>query len=122
MKSTHKGIARIIYAFKYSLEGLVSVFKSESAFRQDILLCICALLIQFVIDVPIYSRIIMVASLLFIIIAELINTAIETIIDRIGPEKHPLSKKAKDIGSAIVMLSITGTVILWTALIWIAYK
>ena len=119
MKSPHKGIARIIYAFKYSLDGLISAFKTESAFRQDILLCICALLIQFAIDVPIYSRVIMIFSLLFIIIAELINTAIETIIDRIGSEKHDLSKKAKDIGSAIVMLSIVWVAILWAVLIFI---
>ena len=120
MKSPYRGLDRIIHAFKYSFDGLVATVKSESAFRQDILLCVCALILQFFLDVPILSRIIMITSLLFILIAELVNTAIETIIDRIGPDKNALSKKAKDIGSAIVMLSIFGVVVLWIFLILVA--
>lgn len=117
MKSPHTGISRIIHAFKYSFDGLVATFKSESAFRQDILLCICATILQFFIDVSPLSRILMMSSLILILISELINTAIETIIDRIGAEKHPLSKKAKDIGSAIVLLTIICVVLLWVFLI-----
>lgn len=120
MKSPYQGLNRIIHAFKYSLDGLRSAFKSETAFRQDILLCILAIIFQAFLDLPILSRIIMITSLLFIIIAELINTAIETIVDRISPDKHELSKKAKDIGSALVMLTIFGVIALWTALILIA--
>ena len=120
MKSPYTGIQRIIHAFKYSFDGLVSTFKSESAFRQDILLCIIAIILQIFIDVPTISRVIMITSLVLIIIAELINTAIETIVDRISPEKNNLSKKAKDIGSAIVMLTITSVCALWVCLILIA--
>jgi len=120
MKSPHTGITRIIHAFKYSFDGLVATFKSESAFRQDILLCIFAIIVQAFIDIPTVSRIIMIVSLLLIIIAELINTALETVIDRIGPEINPLSKKVKDIGSAIVMLTIFGVFALWICLIWAA--
>lgn len=120
MKSPYKGINRIIHAFKYSFDGLIATFKSESAFRQDILLCVLAVIFQSFLDLPILSRIIMITSLLFIIIAELINTAIETIVDRISPEKNILSKKAKDIGSAIVMLTIFGVCALWVSLIFIA--
>ncbi len=120
MKSPYKGLSRIIHAFKYSFDGLAATFKSEAAFRQDILLCVLALILQCFIDVPFYSRVIMIASLLFIIIAELVNTAIESVVDRIGPQKNALSKKAKDIGSAIVMLTICGVVILWCVLIFMA--
>lgn len=122
MKSQHKGFTRILYAFKYSFDGLVATFKSEAAFRQDILLCALAIVAQCFLTVPFYSRVIMIGSLFLIPLAELVNTALETIIDRIGPEKHPLSKKAKDIGSAIVMLIIVAVCVLWGALIWAAYK
>lgn len=120
MKSSYKGIARIIHAFKYSFDGLVAVFKSEAAFRQDILLCIAALILLVFLDVPFVSQIIMATSLLLILVAELINTAIETIVDRISPEKNILSKKAKDIGSAIVLITIIGVGALWVGLIWAA--
>ncbi len=120
MKSKYTGISRIIHAFKYSFDGISSAFKSEAAFRQDILLCITAIIVQSFFDIPTTSRIIMIASLLLIIIAELVNTAIETIVDRISPQKHELSKKAKDIGSAIVMLTIFGVAALWISLIYVA--
>lgn len=117
MKSTHTGIRRILYAFKYSFAGLAAAFRSETAFRQDIILCILAATLSFFIDIPTTSHIIMLFSLCFIIIAELVNTAIETVIDRISPNKNPLSKKAKDIGSAIVMITIASVALLWISLI-----
>ena len=109
---------RILTAFKYSIDGIIATFKSEPAFRQDIVLCALAAILAFVLDVSTMSRIIMLCSLMFIIIAELINTAIETIINRISMKKHPLSKKAKDIGSAIVMITIITVIGLWIALIF----
>lgn len=120
MKSPYHGISRIFHAFKYSLDGLSATYKSESAFRQDIVLCLIGIIIQFFIDVPTLYRILMISSLIFIIIAELINTALETVVDRIGSEKNPLSKKAKDIGSAIVMLTIVFVVVFWISLIFFA--
>lgn len=118
MKSKYTGIKRIIHAFGYSFDGLASVFKSEAAFRQDLIICIIGIVLQFFINVPKISRILMLFSLVFIIIAELINTAIETVVDRIGPEKNILSKRAKDIGSAIVFITITSVALLWLYLIF----
>ncbi|MBQ7289425.1 MAG: diacylglycerol kinase [Alphaproteobacteria bacterium] len=117
MKSRHTGIKRILHAFCYSWDGLVAVFKNEAAFRQDLILCISGIILQFFIDVPVLHRVIMLFSLIFIIVAELINTALETVVDRIGAEYNPLSKRAKDIGSAIVLLAIISVVCLWAALI-----
>ncbi len=117
MKSKYTGLKRIIHAFGYSFDGIAAAFKSEAAFRQDIILCVFAALFQCFLDLPVLFRIIMLTSLPLIIIAELINTAIETIVDRISPNKHPMSKKAKDIGSAIVMITITTVTILWVSLI-----
>ncbi|MBR4475165.1 MAG: diacylglycerol kinase [Alphaproteobacteria bacterium] len=119
MKSKYTGINRIIHAFGYSFSGLASVFRTEAAFRQDLILCIIGIAIQFFIDVPTISHILMIFSLVFIILAELINTAIETVVDRIGPEKNKLSKRAKDIGSAIVFITITSVVLLWIYLIFL---
>ena len=117
MKSPYTGLQRIIHAFKYSFEGLFAAFKSETAFKQDILLCLFAVVALFFINVSLLNKILLALSLVFIILAELINTAIETIVDRISPEKHHLSKKAKDIGSAIVMLTILSVAVLWVAVI-----
>ena len=119
MKSNETGLRRIFHAFMHSIDGIIATYKSESAFRQDILLCVLATVLLCFLDVSGLSRIIMLFSLVFIIIAEMINTAIETIIDRIGPEIHPLSKKAKDIGSAIVMITIICVCALWIGIIFL---
>lgn len=120
MKSQYTGIKRIIYAFKYSFDGLLSVFKTEAAFRQDTMLCIAGWCILPLLNLAFYSKLILGFSLVFIILAELINTAIERVIDRIGPEYHILSKQAKDIGSAIVFITITSVVTLWCTLLFVA--
>lgn len=120
MKSKYTGVNRIIKAFGYSWDGLRAVFKTETAFRQDLFLCVLGVIVQFFIDVPMLYRILMVCSLGAIILAELTNSAIETIIDRIDSEYNHLSKRAKDIGSAIVMLTITFVILLWIALIFLA--
>lgn len=105
MKSEYKGIKRILKAFSYSFDGFRAVFKSEAAFRQDLLFCfLCGIELCFVKINPLMLAIICFL-LFFILFAELVNTAIEVIIDRIGEEYHPLSKKAKDIGSLLVLLS-----------------
>ena len=117
MKSEHTGIKRILRAFGYSWNGLVSTFKTEAAFRQDLVLCVGGIALQFFIDVPTVHRIIMLFSLTFIILAELINTALETVIDRIGAEYNSMSGRVKDIGSAVVMLTIISVVVLWICLI-----
>ena len=95
----------IAQAFANSCDGLKSAYKSEIAFRQDVILCGCLFLFALVLPVIFVLKVLMILSLIFILIAELINTSIETTIDRISEEIHPLSKKAKDIGSAIVLLS-----------------
>ena len=120
MKSPYTGFSRIIHAFKYSFDGMAATFKSESAFRQDIVVCIIAAILQHFLNVSTMAHIVMLCSLWFIIIAELVNTAIETIVDRIGPDQHPLSKKAKDIGSAIVMITFVFVILLWVLLILFA--
>ncbi|PXY94026.1 diacylglycerol kinase [Frischella perrara] len=113
MMTKAKGLRRIINAGKYSLQGLKSAFLNETAFRQEIYLLIAACIIVMLIDFSIYERILLVGSIGFIMIVELINSAIECVVDRIGPERHELSGRAKDYGSAAVLMSIVLAIVLW---------
>lgn len=106
-------IRRIIDAAGYSWSGLKAVFKSEAAFRQELALCAILVPLSLWIDVTKGQRAMMLASLFVLLIVELLNTAIETVINRISTEIHPLSKLAKDIGSAAVALSIGMVVMVW---------
>lgn len=108
-----KGIRRIINAGKYSMQGLKSAFLNETAFRQEFFLLVAAYVIVMLIDFSIYERILLVGSVGFVMIVELINSAIECVVDRIGSERHELSGRAKDYGSAAVFLSVLLAVILW---------
>lgn len=105
MKSKYRGIKRIIKAFSYSADGFKSAYKSEEALRHDLLFCLIMTPICLYFANTNSQKAILLFSLLFIIIAELINTAIETIIDRISQDYNILSKKSKDIGSLIVLLA-----------------
>lgn len=108
-----KGIKRIINAGKYSIQGLKSAFINETAFRQECYLFIVANIIVMLTDFSIFERIILLGSVGFILIVELINSAIECVVDRISFEHHELSGRAKDYGSAAVLLSILLAAILW---------
>lgn len=108
-----KGIRRVIHAAKYSIQGLKSAFFNEAAFRQEFFLLIVAYIIVMLVDFSIYERILLLGSVAFVMIVELINSAIECVVDRIGTEHHELSGRAKDYGSAAVFLSILLAVILW---------
>nr|WP_267358003.1 MULTISPECIES: diacylglycerol kinase [unclassified Gilliamella] len=110
------GLQRIINATKYSLKGFKSAIINEAAFRQELILLILAYIIVMLIDFSIYERILLVGSIGFVMIVELINSAIECVVDRIGSERHELSGRAKDYGSAAVFLSLLLTLILWVYL------
>jgi len=113
MKSQYTGIKRIFMACKYSLDGLKTCFLSEAAFRQDLLICIVGWCVLPLLNLGFYSKMAMGLSLVFIILAELVNTAIERVVDRIGPEYNKLSKQAKDIGSAIVCITLVSVGVFW---------
>lgn len=113
MKATDKGLKRILKAFGYSYQGLKAVIKSEAAFRQELVLCAVLSVVAFCLPVSLMTKLSLINSLIIILLAELINTAIETVIDRISAEYHELSKKAKDIGSLVVLLAFIYTSIFW---------
>ncbi|OTQ60283.1 diacylglycerol kinase [Gilliamella sp. A7] len=107
------GLQRIINATKYSLKGFKSAIKYETAFRQELILLVIAYITVMLISFTIYERILLLGSIGVVMIVELLNSAIECVVDRIGTERHELSGRAKDYGSAAVFLSLLLTVILW---------
>lgn len=110
-----KELHHIVKACVYSYNGMKAAFKSEVAFRQDLITCACLFLLAVFLPVTLTHKLLMIMSLFIILIAELANTAIETTVDRISADIHPLSKKAKDIGSSLVFLSFVLMVIVYSS-------
>lgn len=111
------GIMRIIKAVGYSFDGLRSAFLSEAAFRQELLLFAVSVPIALMIAPTPAEKTLMIGSVFLVLIVEIINTAVETTIERISAERHDLSKKAKDLGSAAVFLSLINALIIWAIII-----
>ena len=116
MESPHKGrtgVARLWNALRYSLDGLAAAYRHEDAFRQEVLLA--AILIPLALALPVggTGKALMIACVLLVLIVELLNSAVEAAVDRISLENHQLAKRAKDIGSAAVMLSLINVPVIW---------
>jgi diacylglycerol kinase (ATP) len=118
MKPKAVGVKRIINAFFYSVDGLKATFKSETAFRQEVILAAIGIPLAFFLTTDRLEQAAMVGSLLLVLIVELLNSAIEAVVDRFGPEHHPLAKHAKDAGSAAVLLALILTGIVWLLCLW----
>ena len=108
---------RFIVATMYSLSGLSLGFRKEEAFRVEIILTIIAIPLIFVIADTVVEGLLLLFSMAILLITELLNSAIETTVDRIGVEYNDLSKQAKDLGSAAVFISIILALITWTAIL-----
>ena len=116
MKSPYKGktgLRRLMNAFGYSIAGTLAAFKHEDAFRQEVILS------AFLIPLALYlgqtgvEQALMIASILLVIIVELLNSSVEATVDRISVKHHKLSKRAKDIGSAAVFFSLINATVIW---------
>ena len=107
----------LFHSLKHSLRGLQAAFKYEVAFRLEVLLCIIFIPLAFLVGHTTIERILLIASLLLIAIVELINSAIEAIVDRIGPERNELSGRAKDISSAAVLIALLNAIVVWGLII-----
>jgi len=108
---------RLFYALLYSFAGLAATFRSEPAFRLEVFLSIILIPLAFQITPIPLERIALLGSMMLVLVTEIMNTAIEATIDRIGTDIHPLSKKAKDAGSAMVFLALINSGIIWSILI-----
>lgn len=109
----NRGFSRAWHAAKNSWCGMVYAFQEESAFRQELLLLVILSPIAILLPVPALQKAVLVASLLMVLVVELLNSSVEAAIDRISFEHHDLSKRAKDFGSAAVMLTLFIAGLLW---------
>jgi len=107
------GIARIYDAFFYSMKGFKAVWQHEAAFRQELLLAIILIPTAFWLAQDYIELILLIASVFWVLMAELANSALEAVVDRTGTERHELSGRAKDIGSALVFTSLFLLAIVW---------
>ena len=107
------GLKRLFNAFFYSLDGFRAAFKHEDAFRQEALLALVAVPLALWLGKTGVERALMIASVLLVLIVELLNSAIEAAVDRISLEHHHLIKRAKDMGSAAVLVSLINAAVVW---------
>ncbi len=118
-ESPHKGqrgLRRLLNAFFFSLSGLALAFRHESAFRQEIALAAILLPFACILPVTATDRVLLVGSVLFLLVVELLNSSVEAAVDRVGFDTHRLAKRAKDLGSAAVLVALVLLAVTWVAL------
>ena len=118
-ESPHKGqrgLRRLFNAVFYSLSGLALAFRHESAFRQEIALAAILVPVAMALPVTAVERLLLVLPILLVMVVELLNSSVEAAIDRIGFDTHRLSKRAKDLGSAAVLVSLVALVLAWATI------
>ncbi|PLZ01085.1 diacylglycerol kinase [Burkholderia sp. WAC0059] len=113
----NRGLTRAWHALKYSLAGLRVAIREESAFRQELTLAAILLPIGAIVPVEPVSHVLLLGSVLLVLIVELLNSSVEAAIDRISLERHELSRRAKDLGSAAVTIALLACVMTWVLLL-----
>jgi diacylglycerol kinase (ATP) len=117
-KQGKRGLRRILDAARYSAAGLAVAWRGEEAFRQEVLLGLVLAPLALWLGQSGMERLLLIASWLLVLIVEILNTAVEATVDRIGDEHHPLSGQAKDLGSAAVFLSLILAALVWGVVAW----
>ena len=118
LQKARGGWNRIVHATGYSIAGLGAAWRHESAFRQECFAAVVLWPVAVWIGRTWVETALLAGSLMLVLIVELLNSAIEAVVDRVSPDLHPLSKRAKDIGSAAVMLAIVACALLWLSALW----
>lgn len=117
MKNTASGIPRLVNAARFSIQGCRYAYRSEEAFRLEVWLSIILFPVSFFVAGTVVQWALLVSSLLFLLIVELLNSAIEAVVDRVGEEWHELSGRAKDMGSAAVLFATVIVFLLWSSIL-----
>jgi diacylglycerol kinase (ATP) len=112
------GLARIAAAFRYSIAGFQTAWRHEHAFRQELVVAVPATILALVLKISAFQKLALIAVLGLVLLVELLNAAIEAVVDRVSLERHPLSKAAKDLGSAAVALAITMAGATWAVVLY----
>jgi diacylglycerol kinase (ATP) len=112
------GFMRLVNATGYSIKGLKAAFRHEAAFRQEVFLLLVAIVLAVWLDVSTLERVLLIGSVAIVVIVELLNSAIEAVVDRIGSEFNELSGRAKDIGSAAVLCTLFLAAFVWISIVF----
>jgi diacylglycerol kinase (ATP) len=116
--NTRRGLKRLLAATGFSLRGIRTAWQSEQAFRQEVVLAVLLLPASWWLGTTAIERVLLAATVILVLIVELLNTAVEYTVDRIGTDHHELSGRAKDIGSAAVLLSLLLWALTWGTFAW----
>ncbi|MFC0140294.1 diacylglycerol kinase [Erwinia mallotivora] len=117
MANRVSGMTRIIKAAGYSWKGLRAAWQNEAAFRQEAVVAVVAIIVACWLNVDAVTRVLLIGSVVLVMIVEMINSAIEAVVDRTGSNFHLLSGRAKDMGSAAVLLAIMLAIFVWVTLL-----
>jgi diacylglycerol kinase (ATP) len=112
------GLKRIVSALSYSVDGLRAAWRHEHAFRQEMLVFVVGAVAALALRVSAFEKLVLIGVLMLVLIVELINSALEAVVDRISLERHPLSKNAKDLGSAAVLLTCALACATWAVVLF----
>ena len=112
------GLTRVWNAFHYSMAGLAAAYRNEDAFRQEVRLALLMIPLTLWLPASGIGKALMIASVLLVIVVELINSAVEAAVDRVSLERHHLAKRAKDIGSAAVFVALVNVVVVWALVLF----
>ena len=118
MKPGKTGLTRLFDALGYSIQGIRACWRHEAAFRQEVLLVVVLFPLSFFLALSVEQWLLLVGPLFLLLIVALLISAIETVVDRIGHEMHDLSGKAKDMGSAAVLICLLMTALSWFTIGW----
>jgi diacylglycerol kinase (ATP) len=122
MKPGKTGMARLLSATVYSWKGIRAAFHHEAAFRQEVLLVLVLFPASFWVATSMVEWVLLTLPLLLVLAVELLNSAIESVVDRIGAEAHDLSGRAKDMGSAAVLFSLLAVAAAWVPMTWARFN
>jgi len=112
------GLVRLWNALGYSRDGIGAAWKNEAAFREEVLLAVVAIPLALYLGRSGGDRALLVGSIILVLIVEILNSAVEAVVDKASPEKHELAKRAKDMGSAAVLLSLVNAAAIWACVLW----
>jgi diacylglycerol kinase (ATP) len=113
-----KGFKRLFKAFGFSIQGLTAAFRNEAAFRQEIYLSLILVPLGFYLGQTGVERALLVSAILLVLIVELVNSGMEAVVDRFGGEHHELSGRAKDVGSAAVLVALINVLMVWGCILY----
>ncbi len=116
-----RGLLRVVNAFHYSADGLRDAWRNEDAFRQEVILAFVMVPAALMLPVTLIERILLIGAVMGVLIVEILNTAVEAAIDRHSFEINPLAKRAKDLGSAAVLLSLILAGGVWLSILWATF-